>query len=380
MAALNLKANSETGQLILQSALLPRLGTALFSLIWLAVLLIGFVAPLLADNQFDWFAVLIFLFAFVFVGGSLVWSVLTSTTVTLDRTTRTITRTTHLAMFPLRSASLSFNDLAHFQIEYYRQSSGRSAHDAWRLVAAANDLRRIIVNWDGTQNEMLNLGQRVAEFTGVPLVDESAKPASALQKIFDTLRGEPTPANAPPQTVEPVAPAEMEAPPIIDALPTYDTPNVEPATASAPAIDLKSMSIDQLEKRIAADVMDADARYVLARKYHARGQLDPAIKMYQEVLRLDPMNIGAQNDLGVAYQARGKRTEAEAAYRRAAALAPFSFTAHLNLALLLRATNRAAEASQEFYLARQNARGKAETQLAEAASSGGKVEPMLSQA
>jgi Flp pilus assembly protein TadD len=102
--------------------------------------------------------------------------------------------------------------------------------------------------------------------------------------------------------------------------------------------------------------------------------------MYQEVLRLDPMNIGAQNDLGVAYQARGKRTEAEAAYRRAAALAPFSFTAHLNLALLLRATNRAAEASQEFYLARQNARGKAETQLAEAASSGGKVEPMLSQA
>lgn len=374
MAALNLKANSETGQLILQSAWLPRLGTALFSLIWLAVLLIGFVAPLLADNQFDWFAVVIFLFAFVFVGGSLVWSVLTSTTVILDRTARTLTRTTTLAMFPLRSASLSFNDLAHFQIEYYRQSSGRSAHDAWRLVAAANDLRRIIVNWDGTQNEMLNLGQRVAEFTGVPLVDESAKPASALQKIFDTLHGEPTPANAPPQTVE------MEAPPIIDALPTNDTPNVEPVTTSAPAIDLKSMSIDQLEKRIATDVMDADARYVLAGKYHARGQLDPAIKMYQKVLRLDPTNIGAQNDLGVAYQARGKRTEAEAAYRRAVALAPFSFTAHLNLALLLRATNRAAEASQEFYLARQNARGKEETQLAEAASSGGKVEPMLSQA
>jgi Flp pilus assembly protein TadD len=106
--------------------------------------------------------------------------------------------------------------------------------------------------------------------------------------------------------------------------------------------------------------------------------MDRAMALYQETLRLDPTNAQAQNDLGVALHVRGKRAEAEAAYRRAAALDPFSSTVHLNLGLLLRALNRAAEASQESYLARQNARGDDERRAAEAASSGAKMEPRLS--
>lgn len=125
--------------------------------------------------------------------------------------------------------------------------------------------------------------------------------------------------------------------------------------------------------------MDSDARYVLARKYQARNQLDRAMALYREVLRLDPINTGAQNDLGVALQQRGKRTEAEAAYRRAIALDPFSSMAHLNLGLLLRSMNRATDASQEFYQARQNARSDAERRAAEAASTGARMDPQLSQ-
>ncbi|MDE3090366.1 MAG: hypothetical protein KGJ80_13375, partial [Chloroflexota bacterium] len=67
-----------------------------------------------------------------------------------------------------------------------------------------------------------------------------------------------------------------------------------------------------------------------------------------------------------------------AAYRRAIALDPFSGTAHLNLGLLLSGMKRATEASQEFLQARQNARGDAETRAAEAASTGAKMEPRLS--
>jgi Flp pilus assembly protein TadD len=124
--------------------------------------------------------------------------------------------------------------------------------------------------------------------------------------------------------------------------------------------------------------MDSDARFALARRYWSRGQADRAITLYQETLRLDPTNAAAQNDLGVALQSRGKRTEAESAYRRAVALAPFSSTAHLNLGLLLSGMKRAAEASQEFYQARQNARGDDETRAAEAASTGAKMGPVLS--
>ena len=43
-----------------------------------------------------------------------------------------------------------------------------------------------------------------------------------------------------------------------------------------------------------------------------------------------------------------------------------------------RQAKRAAEASQEFYQARQNARGNAETQSAESASAGAKMGPVLS--
>jgi Flp pilus assembly protein TadD len=136
--------------------------------------------------------------------------------------------------------------------------------------------------------------------------------------------------------------------------------------------------VDALEQRIQGDPMDSDARYALARKYHAQRQLDRAIAMYQEVMRTDPTNSGAQNDLGIAFQQRGKRAEAEAAYRRAVALDPFSSTAHLNLALLLRDMKRATEASQAFFQARQNARGDDETRAAEAASTGARMEPVMS--
>jgi Flp pilus assembly protein TadD len=142
--------------------------------------------------------------------------------------------------------------------------------------------------------------------------------------------------------------------------------------------DVSGLSAVDLEKRVAGDSMDSDARYALARKYHTRGQFDRAISLYQETVRLDPMNANAQNDLGVALWARGKRAEAESAFRRAIALDQFLFPAHINLGLLLRALNRAVEASQEFFRARQNARGEAETRMAEAASSGGKIDPLLS--
>lgn len=399
------------GRLVFQSSMVPSLGNLFSMLIWVGVLILFFL-PGLGEGQVDFanLAMILFFFA-VTVGGSALAG-LTSTVVTLDRSSRSLTLARRLLGFPLRSTSLSFGDIENIHYEYYRQSSGRYSHDAWRIVAVAKDGQRALLNWDGKKEEMATLAQKVASITGVELVDNSAKPVSNVQQILDTIRG---PLGGTPDNTAPAGDAAMPSPPnrdeqagagIPDAtIPTIAAPwanpadtasqmpstvesavpsetdyvsDVTPSGARVSAASLRTSSVQELEKRVAGDPLDSDARYALGRKYHDSGQLDRAIGLYQELLRLDPTNAAAQNDLGVALQQRGKRAEAEAAFRRAAALDPFSSTAHLNLGLLLRSAKRATEASQEFYLARQNARSADETRAAEAASTGANMRPVLS--
>lgn len=395
MAALQLKEDSATGQLTMRSPLGARLGGSAFGLIWIILLGAFFLLPMLGSGNIDWSNLLFVLVIFGFSGGSSLLSALTSTTVTIDRGNRTLSSAVNLVMFPLRSTTLAFADLANVEVQYYRQSSGRASHDAWRVNAIDKDGKRIPLNWDGKQSEMADLAQKIVALTGAPLLDNSAKPESTMQRMFEKVmppamtqpasgQSDSIPANtftpvdqAPvidqPAAIPPMPMSDPYASPVGDAASTM----IDQMSAET-APDLSQLSISELENRIAGDTMDSDARYVLARKYHAQGQLDRAVALYQEVMRTDPTNNGAQNDLGVALQQRGKRTDAEAAYRRAIALDPFSSTAHLNLALLLRDMKRATEASQEFFQARQNARGDAEARVAEAASTGAKMEPRMS--
>ncbi len=416
MPALKLKEDAGS-RLVFQSARLPSIGSLFSMLIWVGVLALFFL-PGLSDGRVDWANLAMILFFFAITVGGAALATLMSTTVTLDRTAGSLTVSQNLLGIPVRSSSLSFREVNDIQYEYYRQSSGRYSHDAWRIVATAKDGKRVMLNWDGKRDEMGALAQRIADLTGVGLVDNSNKPVSTVQQILDTIRV-PLPGNieqaSPRDDSATPAPADTNTPPtpaMPDLAPAQDTaaqtlpaewlnpvdtvPQVTAASdsevpsaamdttgrtshpATAPANSLRNLSPAQLEQRVGGDPMDSDARYALARKYQERGQLDRAIDMYQQTLRLDPTNPNAQNDLGVALHQRGKRTEAEAALRRAVALDPFSSIAHLNLGLLLRATKRATDASQEFYLARQNARNDAETRLAESASTGANVGPQLS--
>jgi tetratricopeptide (TPR) repeat protein len=182
-----------------------------------------------------------------------------------------------------------------------------------------------------------------------------------------------------PDSLQSEEPWQLPRQPVPGSMSDQSSEKVVPAQVDAATPDsVWSLSIDELEKRIAADTLDSDARFALARRYQAHGQFDRAIDLYQKAIQLDPANANAQNDIGVALQQRGRRAEAEVAYRRAAALDPFSSTAHVNLGLLLRSLNRASEASQAFFQARKNARGDAESKRAEAASAGGKLDPQLS--
>ena len=405
MAALRIREDDATGRLTLSAPLSSRFGGIVVGLAWVAILGVFFLLPLFGSDSFDPMNVLFVLAILVFSGGSSLISSLTLTTVTLDRSSRTLTTVSNLLVVPLRTTTVSFADLANVEVQYYRQSSGRSAHEAWRVNAVGRDGKRMRLNWDGSQAEMTDLAQKLVSFTGAPLLDSSLKPEPTMQRIFgrglppvtadssapddstadmDTTsqtdqapaagQSEPTmgqPSDTDTTITEPYLPSAADTTP----MPTYDTIN---DTQPVPAPNLSRLSVSELEQRVQGDAMDSDARYALGRKYHAQGQIDRAMGLYQDTLRIDSSNGGAQNDLGVALQQRGKRTEAEAAYRRAIALDPFSSTPHLNLGLLLTGMKRATDASQEFLQARRNANGDAETRAAEAASTGMKMDPQLS--
>jgi tetratricopeptide (TPR) repeat protein len=392
MAALRVREDSTNGQLMLEMPLLPRLGSIFFGLVWLGFAGL-FLVPFAFGGQVDLGMAIFFIVFAVLPSLSSFFSALTSTTIVIDRGQRSVSINKRLLSLPTSSQAFSFADITNIELQRLRTNS----RTVWQVYAVSRDGKRTRLNWNGTQNEMTDLAQKISALAGVPVTEGRMQMPVALEQMLEKVAPNAKDLIEQAQATEPAmqtpdAPAtDSYAPPMLDASTTTQPPTVDvlsidqastidetPLAETAPSTDLNSLSIQALEQRIASDERDSDARYALARKYHARGQVDKAIALYQEAMRLDPTNTAAQNDLGVAWQQRGKRTEAEAAYRRAIALDPFSTTAHLNLGLLLRAQNRAADASQEFFQARQNARGDAETRMAEAVSTGTKMEPQLS--
>ncbi len=402
MAALRIQEDATNGRLTLSASVVSRLVGAAGGVIWLVVVL-GFIL-ISNGGEVDWLTLIVVgVFVLLPIVSALLNALMT-TTITLDRGTRTLTQTKQWIGIPTGTITVAFSELTAIQLQSARAGTKSREMNVWSVSAVTRADQRIPLNWQGTQSEMTDLAQKISTFTGVPWAESNYKLPTAVADVLKKIApeqmteldqtGNRAPTSQPSavpvanelQPPAPLVPAPRASAPhdYVSANDTFETLSQIALTAdsapseSTPKQNLSALSLDELTQRVAADTMDSDARYALARQWHARGQVDRAIALYQETMRLDSTNIGAQNDLGVALQARGKRAEAEAAYRRAIALDPFSFIAHLNLALLLRATNRAAEASSEFFQVRQNARGDAETRMAEAASSGSRVDPQLS--
>lgn len=391
MAALQAREDSTTGRLTLFMPMASRLGRIVFGLIVFG--LVGlFLLPFTSSDSGDWMMVLFF-FAFVLLPLlSSFLGALASTTIVIDRGTRTISMDKRFLSLPTSSKSVSFSDVTGIELQHAR--TNRQYY--WLINAVTRDDKRVLLNWNGTQNEMTDLAQKISTLVGAPVTQGMIKMPVALEQMIGKISPEAKELIEQSQADDttsqpPAAPTTDQPAPSIDTISMAQPSPINTVSVDAtppdveltpidttPATDLNSLSMDALAKRIAGDAMDSDARYVLARKYHALGQIDKSIALYQDTMRLDPTNANAQNDLGVALQQRNKRNDAEAAYRRAIALDPFSTTAHLNLGLFLRSMNRAGEASQEFFQARQNARGDDETRMAEAASTGARMEPQLS--
>ena len=87
-------------------------------------------------------------------------------------------------------------------------------------------------------------------------------------------------------------------------------PNVVEGKKALDNKDLKK-AIESFEKAAAADPKNADVQNYLGFAHRVSGNLDLAIKYYQEALRLSPGHKGAHEYLGEAYLLADKPGKAE---------------------------------------------------------------------
>ncbi len=93
---------------------------------------------------------------------------------------------------------------------------------------------------------------------------------------------------------------------------------------------------------------DFEAHYNLAAMLQAKGNLEPAIREYEQAVELRPEDAAANNALGAALVAAGRPQQGIAFLQIALKARPDSFEAHYNLALALAAQNDFEGASEQF--------------------------------
>lgn len=222
MAALNLREDQSTGQLILESSPWARLVSLLGNLGWVLVLGIFILVPSIVNGRFDPQSIIIFLVILLF---SIVPAAqgLFAMSIKIERTTRLLTRTTKFFFIPIRSSSLSFNEIANIEVQYYRGSSNRRTRELYRVNALGRAGNRIALNWDGKRDEMFDLAQRISAITGAPLLDNTAQVVDMAAQVIEQVRklGLPLPQEmqAKLESAAESAPEETSEPPAAETMP-----------------------------------------------------------------------------------------------------------------------------------------------------------------
>jgi Tetratricopeptide repeat len=141
-------------------------------------------------------SILVLLF-FAYFGLRSISSILVTTIVRVDATSRTASRTRRLLGLPIGQTALPLERVRRVVVGSrapvaFNQARTRSG---WSVVLDAADAPSFVVNSNGNHDEMIALGNKVASVTGKPLTDEleqarSQMPApSDLQPIQDFGRG-----------------------------------------------------------------------------------------------------------------------------------------------------------------------------------------------
>ncbi len=107
-------------------------------------------------------------------------------------------------------------------------------------------------------------------------------------------------------------------------------------------------AIRQYQEGIRLTPEAADAHYTLGNAYRATGRLGDAAREFREAIRLDPRHTDAHNNLGGVAQVQGRFDEAIHEYLEATRLDPSMAEAHYNLASIFWKQGRPAAAAEEY--------------------------------
>lgn len=179
MAALKVVQDTPN-QLVLSVPLAQRLPN-LVSLIFVIIVGVSILSQF-TEGGFgqDPASVLIILFLAFFVFRSLS-SAFTSTAITLDASARRATRSNSLLGFPLGQTSMPFDKIqrvvvgSRLPVAY----GGTMMRGGWLVRLAATDGPDMLVDWNGTHDEMAPIGSKVAKLVNKPLLDEYEQARSA---------------------------------------------------------------------------------------------------------------------------------------------------------------------------------------------------------
>ena len=107
-------------------------------------------------------------------------------------------------------------------------------------------------------------------------------------------------------------------------------------------------AIRQFQEGVRLKPADADTHYNLGVALDKQGQIDEAIRQLQEAVRLDPDYADAHYNLGVAFYQQGRTAEAIRQFQEAIRLKPDLAPAHNNLGTALGMTGKTDEAIRQF--------------------------------
>eukprot|EP00941_MAST-03F_sp_MAST-3F-sp1_P001494 g1494.t1 len=91
-----------------------------------------------------------------------------------------------------------------------------------------------------------------------------------------------------------------------------------------------------------------DGLYKKAYDLHVDGQIDEAIKLYEEAVVLDPLHVSSFTNLGNALLGKNRFAEAEAASLKAIQLDPLFFNPHVDLGFLYSITGQLSESETAY--------------------------------
>jgi protein O-mannosyl-transferase len=107
-------------------------------------------------------------------------------------------------------------------------------------------------------------------------------------------------------------------------------------------------AIRQFQEGVRLKPDDAEAHYNLGVALDKKGQVDEAIRQFQEALRLEPDYADAYYNLGVAFYQQGRAAEAIRQFEEAIRLKPDHAEAHNNLGTALGIKGQTEEAIRQF--------------------------------